>query len=105
MQLLDKGTEVPSLSQEEGTSSKSCHLDGPGRDSLSKSGRGRGTGQSLFFCQNLGWDMGQEIFLSRDKGTIGCSVPDCPGTVPGRPVPLETLTEGEGWLSAVALVP
>ena len=37
----DKGTEVPSLSRDKGTTSKSCH--GTGRDSLSKSGTGRGT--------------------------------------------------------------
>ena len=30
------------------------------RDSLSKSGTGRGIGQSLFFCQNLGQDAGQD---------------------------------------------
>ena len=30
--------------------------DGTGRDSLSKSRTGRGTGQSLFFCQNPGRD-------------------------------------------------
>ena len=40
-----------------------------------------------------------------DPGTTGHPVPECPGTVPGRPVPLESLTEGEGWLSAVAMVP
>ena len=53
----DIGTEVSLLSRDKGTngtSSKSCH--GTGRDSLSKSGTGCGTGQSLFFYQNPGRD-------------------------------------------------
>ena len=47
------------------TSSKSCH--GTGQDSLSKSGTGHGTGQSLFLRQNWGWDKdgtGQSLFFS-----------------------------------------
>ncbi len=36
--------------------------DRTGRDSLSKSGTGRGTGQSLFFCQNLVQDRTITIF-------------------------------------------
>ena len=37
---------------------------------------------------------------SRDKGTTGHPVPICPGTVPGRPFPLETLRRGgrDGYL-------
>jgi hypothetical protein len=34
--------------------------DGTGRDSMSKYGTGRGTGQSLFFCQNPGRDAGRD---------------------------------------------
>jgi hypothetical protein len=37
--------------------------DGTGRDSLSKSGMGRGTGQSLLFCQNPGRDGTITIFF------------------------------------------
>ena len=61
----DKGTDVSSLSRDKGTSSKSCH--GTGQDSLSKSGTGHGTGQSLFLCQNRGRDKdgtGQSLFFS-----------------------------------------
>ena len=61
----NKGKEVPSLSWDKGTTRQTQNLttgrDGPGRagmgrDSLSKSGMGHGTGQSLFFCQNPGRD-------------------------------------------------
>ena len=59
--LWDKGTEVPSLSRDNGTSSKSCHRIGQaGRDNLSKSGTGHKTGQSLFFCQYPGQDTGRD---------------------------------------------
>ena len=67
----DKGTEVSLLSWDKGTTGqvKILPRDGTGRDSLSKSGTGRGTGQSLFFCQNPGRDEGQEeqtLFFSSD---------------------------------------
>ena len=50
----DKGTEGPSLSLDKGTTRQAQILPraGTGRNSLSKSGTGHGTGQSLFFCQN-----------------------------------------------------
>ena len=80
----DKGTEVSSMS---------CFLGGKvilSRDVL---------GQRSFpwnFCScPCSWTKGQqdkEIFLSRDKGTMGRSVPDCPGT--SRPLgTLITTTE------------
>ena len=54
----DKGTEVPSLSREKGRTGQAQNLatGRDGRDSLSKSLTGHGTGQSLFFCQNPGQD-------------------------------------------------
>ena len=66
----DKGTEVPSLSRNKGTTGQAQNLATrrEGRDSLSKSGTGRETGQSLFFCQNPGQDAEQDgkVILSLD---------------------------------------
>ena len=51
----------------------------PGRDSLLKSGTGCGTGwyKILIACQ--------DTRDTRDKGAMGCSVPDCPETSRGDP--------------------
>ena len=46
----DKGTEVPSLSRNKGTTGQAKNLatGRDGRNSLSKSGTGRGTGKAYF---------------------------------------------------------
>ena len=50
----NKGTEVPSLAWDKGTTRKFKIFpqDGTGQDSQSKSRTGHGTGQLLYFCQN-----------------------------------------------------
>ena len=69
----DKGTEVPSLSRDKGTTGQAQNLatglDGRGRAGRACQNPERGTGQSLFFCQNPGRDRdgtGQARFFSND---------------------------------------
>ena len=73
----DKGTEVFLLSRDKGTTGQmSLHCPGTKgqRDKLKIlpwDGTGRGTGQSLFFCQNPGQDgrqdgTGQSLFFPYD---------------------------------------
>ena len=55
--------------------------DGMGRDSRSKSGTGRGTGQSLFFCQNQGRDgtvtILEHLFLFENIFSLFLNVLSC----------------------------
>ena len=57
--------------------------------------RHKGTaGQGFFLSQDKGTS-GQGTFFVLDKGTTGCSIPDCPGTLP-----LETLVSSESHMKA-----